>query len=225
MNQNPAPVLSSELTSPKVPDDVSYQDAASVSSCEQEESVFNSATGQGTPASLSEIDWGQALRENEQWLRTIIAARVGERAAVEEVFQEVSLATIRQKAPLQDPTKVSAWLYRLAVTQSLLYRRSAGRKRKLIDRYTQRVPLVEHDVRQKDPLEWLIDQERCDNVKKAMARLPQREKDLLLLKYVHDCSYRDMADKLGISVSAVQARLHRARALLRDTLLSIEGKE
>lgn len=169
-------------------------------------------------AKLASIDWEAALRENENWLRTIIAARVGERAAVEEVFQEVSLATIRQKAPLQDPTKISPWLYRIAVMQSLLYRRKMGRKRRLMDRYTEKVTNAGQDSKQEEPLSWLLREERRAHVQQALAELPKNQQELLLLKYVHDWSYKMMADKIGTTVSAVQAKLHRARALLREKL-------
>lgn len=173
----------------------------------------------------SPIDWSETLKENESWLRTIIAARVGEAAAVEEVFQEVSLAAIRQKAPIQDKTKVSPWLYRLAVTQSLLYRRTMGRKRNLINRYTEKVPLVEYDQKQVDPLNWLMYEERNQLVKKVIEQLPKKQKELLFLKYVHDWSYKEMAEKLGISISAIQSQLHRARALLRDKLNQMMPEE
>ena len=80
------------------------------------------------------------LASHDRWLRTVVYARVGEVQAVDEVMQEVSLAAVRQQAPINDVEKVTPWLYRLAVTQSLLYRRKQGRRRKLIDRYVQRVP-------------------------------------------------------------------------------------
>ena len=75
-------------------------------------------------------------------------------------MQEVALAAVRQKSPLADPTKVQSWLYRLAVMQSLLYRRKQGRRRKLIDRYAQRNRPTEQDTRQLDPLGWLLSEER-----------------------------------------------------------------
>ena len=81
------------------------------------------------------IDWPSVLAEHERWLRTVVCARLGEPQAIDEVMQEVSLAAIRQRAPISDPAKVGAWLYRLAVRHSLLHRRKQGRKRKLIDRY------------------------------------------------------------------------------------------
>ena len=51
---------------------------------------------------------------------------LGEPQAVDEVMQEVSLAAVRQKAPINDPSKVAAWLYRLAVTQTCCIAASWG---------------------------------------------------------------------------------------------------
>ena len=90
----------------------------------------------------------------------MVYARLGEPQAVDEVMQEVSLAAVRQKAPINDLNKVAAWLYRLAVTQTLLYRRKMGRQRKLVDRFARRNRPSERDNRQEDPLTWLLSEER-----------------------------------------------------------------
>ena len=171
----------------------------------------------GQEASLApNVDWSEALAENDRWLRTVIFARVGERQAVEEVFQEVSLAAVRQQAPLQDASKVAPWLYRTAVTQSLLYRRKAGRRRKLTEQYAEAVRPTEIDTKQVDPLDWLLADERRQMVREGLAMLARRDREILLLKYTEDWSYRQLADHLGISESAVQARLHRARKRMRE---------
>jgi RNA polymerase sigma-70 factor (ECF subfamily) len=147
---------------------------------------------------------------------------VGEPQAIDEVMQDVSLAAVRQHAPLTDPAKVGAWLYRLAVRHSLLYRRKQGRRRKLIDRYAQRYRPSEADNRQADPLDWLLNEERRSLVRAAMARLPKRDAEILLLKYTEDWSYRALAEHLGASESAVETRLHRARQRLRTQLVAID---
>jgi RNA polymerase sigma factor (sigma-70 family) len=174
------------------------------------------------------LDWPRLLEENGTWLRTIVFARVGEPQAVEEVMQEVALAAVRQKAPLLDPTKVQSWLYRLAVVQSLLYRRRQGRRRKLVGRYAERTQPTERDTRQPDPLGWLLSEERHRQVRAALQRLTSRDAEILLLKYTEDWSYREIAIHLGVSESAVEARLHRARERMRAELsvmdvVSVEG--
>jgi RNA polymerase sigma factor (sigma-70 family) len=169
------------------------------------------------------IDWSRALGEHGRWLRTVIGARLGEPQAVEEVMQEVSLAAVRQHAPLNDPEKVAPWLYRLAVRQTLLYRRKQGRRRKMVDSYAQRFHPTEADTRQADPLGWLLAEERRTQVRAAVERLPERDAEILMLKYSEDWSYHALAEHLGISHSAVEARLHRARQRLRTELAAVEA--
>ncbi len=173
-------------------------------------------------AAAGEIDWQAVLAEHDRWLRTVVCARLGEAQAVDDVMQEVAMAAVAQRAPLADPGKVAPWLYRLAVTQSLLYRRKQGRRRKLTGRYAERYRPTEQDSRELDPLEWLLAEERRREVRAALARLSRRDAEILLLKYTEQWSYRELAENLGISQSAVEARLHRARKRLRDQLAARE---
>jgi RNA polymerase sigma factor (sigma-70 family) len=109
-------------------------------------------------------------------------------------------------------------LYRLAVVGSLQYRRRQGRRRKLIERYADRSEPAEINSRERDPLDWLLADERKTMVRQALGQLPRRDAEVLLLKYSEDWSYRQMAEHLGMSESAVEARLHRARQKLRSEL-------
>lgn len=167
-------------------------------------------------AATGGIDWGVVLPQHERWLRAVIFARVKEPQAVDEVMQEVALSAVRQRAPIQDPTKVGPWLYRLAVLSSLMYRRAVGRRKKWLRRYGQHS--TNGHPNDGTPLEWLMRSEREELVRKALATLPARDAELLLLKYTQDWSYQQIADNLGLSFSAVQTRLHRARQRLRMEL-------
>lgn len=171
------------------------------------------------------IDWQAVLAQNQRWLRTVIYARLGQADAVDEVLQEVALAVVRNSAPLRDPAKVAPWLYRLAVTQSLLYRRKLGRRRRLLDRVATRRGDSENDSREADPLEWLLAAERRQLVREALKRLPRRDAELLLLKYSENWSYHQIASHLGLTHGAVESRLHRARAKLREELAAHEAAE
>jgi len=179
----------------------------------------------GEPGDVSDatsIDWPDVLSRNERWLRTVVYARVGDPGAVEEVMQEVALAAVRQSSPIQDVTKVGPWLYRLAIRQSLLFRRKIGRQRKLTDRYADRFRPTECDHRTVSPLGWLLRDERRSQVRSALERLKQKDVEILLLKYDQNWNYHQIAERLGISHSAVEARLHRARQRLRDELAAVE---
>jgi RNA polymerase sigma-70 factor (ECF subfamily) len=158
------------------------------------------------------------LSQHDRWLRTIVLARTGEPQAVDEVMQEVALAAVAQRAPLQDPSKVAPWLYQLAVRQSLMYRRKLGRVRKLTDQYTQQARPEEKGS--DDPLGWLLAAERRQMVRTALASLPEADAEILLLKYTEGWNYHQIAAHLDMSHSAVEAKLHRARQKLRGILTS-----
>ena len=166
------------------------------------------------------IDWQAALAEHNRWLRTIVLARTGEPQAVDEVMQEVALAAVAQRAPLQDPAKVAPWLYQLAVRQSLLYRRKRGRARKLTDHYAQRLRPGE-EGRTPEPLQWLLTAERRQLVRVALRTLPEADAEILLLKYTEGWNYHQIAAHLDMSHSAVEAKLHRARQKLRGALAAV----
>src|SRR5436190_16963263 len=104
------------------------------------------------------VDWVTALQRHGRWLRRVILTRLGERQAVDEVMQEVSLAAVASPAPPADGAQVGAWLYRVAVRQTLLYRRRCGRRRKLVDAFARHAGGAgtgSSDVPD-DPLRWLL---------------------------------------------------------------------
>jgi RNA polymerase sigma-70 factor (ECF subfamily) len=173
----------------------------------------------GEAAGGPRIDWVATLAEHDRWLRTVVLTRLGERQAVDEVMQEVALAAVAQRAPLTDPSRVGAWLYRLAVRLVLLYRRKCGRQRKLIGSYAWHRRAEREVGSGSGPLDWLLQDERDGLVRQALGRLPRRDAEIILLKYTEDWSYKELAERLGITASAVEARLHRARQRLRQALL------
>lgn len=164
------------------------------------------------------IDWPTVLAQNDRWLRTVAAWRLRDRHAVDEVMQEVALAAVRQAAPLNDPGKVAPWLYRLTVRHVLLYRRQRGRAQRLLARYEARGDWGRARMDCADPLSWLLADERQQLVRAALERLPRRDAEILLLKYTEDWTYQQIAEHLGVGHSAVESRLHRARARLRSEL-------
>jgi len=129
------------------------------------------------------VDWAAALQRHAHWLRRVILTRLGERQAVDEVMQEVSLAAVAGTAPHHlDGPQVGAWLYRVAVRQTLLYRRRSGRRRKLVDAFARRLGRADDaGAGPPDPLRWLLSAERAGLVRQAIARLPRLDADVLVL--------------------------------------------
>jgi RNA polymerase sigma-70 factor (ECF subfamily) len=58
-----------------------------------------------------------------------------------------------------------------------------------------------------------------------MEHLPPKLRVLVVLKDVYGLSHEEIAEELGISVSAAKVRLHRGRKRLRDLLYDDSGNE
>ncbi len=155
-----------------------------------------------------------ALAEHGRWLRTVLAARGVDAGELDDVLQEVSRRAVENVDRLRDRERVAPWLYRIAATTALEHRRRSGRRRRrereAMDRQTEREP--------SDPLDWLLRREREALVREAVAKLPGRDAEVLMLKHAEGWSYRQLAEHLGIGEGAVQSRLHRARERLRAEL-------
>ena len=122
--------------------------------------------------SAQPVDWGAALALHQGWLRRVVASRLGEPQAVDEVMQDVALAAVAQRSPLENPARVGVWLYRLAVRHVLIYRRKSGRRRSLVDRYAKRLGVGEIDGAP-SPLGWLVRDERQQLVQERSASCPR----------------------------------------------------
>jgi len=175
---------------------------------------------------LAAIDWGRNLSEHEAWVRRVIAARTGEPRAVDEVWQQVALAAIEQRWPLTDPAKVAPWLHRLAVIAAARYCRAAGCSRRVTKKLAS-LQAANGSRGASDPLALLMRRERLELTRAALSRLPPRDAEILLLKYGERWSYRQIAERLGVTEKAVDCRLLRARAQLRSelALLGIVGDD
>jgi RNA polymerase sigma factor (sigma-70 family) len=76
-------------------------------------------------------------------------------------------------------------------------------------------------------MDMLLRRERHELTHQALARLAPRDAEILLFKYGQRWSYRQIAQRLGITEKAVDARMQRAREKLRIELskLGIEGDD
>ena len=175
-------------------------------------------------ASPTGLDWDAILSVNQRWLRRVVTARLGEPQAIDEVMQDIALAAVTQsqRPAWTNPGHLVGWLYRLTVRQVLMHRRKAGRRRGLIERYVNRGGGIDVDRNESpSPLAWLLLDERKKIVRDALGRLAPRDADLLMLKYTEGWTARQLAERLNLEISTVEARLHRAKRKLRAELSTL----
>lgn len=78
------------------------------------------------------------------------------------------------------------------------------------------------NTRVTDPERQAISQETMDNLLRAIDRLPQWHRNVVLLIDVHGYDYAETADLLGLPLGTIKSRLSRARSSLRQEILQTE---
>ena len=167
---------------------------------------------------MATIDWTAELKQHEPWLRRVLRGRIGNRHEVDDLMQEIALAVFRQKSLPEDPVRVAPWLYRLAVRQAINFHRKMGRKSMAKATADLEVTSNEHE-----PLDWMLNVEQNKAMRDAIMELGVRDREILMLKYTENWSYKQLANHLGIKVKTVEYRLMKARKRLRSLILSRVG--
>jgi RNA polymerase sigma-70 factor (sigma-E family) len=129
--------------------------------------------------------------------------------AAEDVVQDAFVAMHKSWRRLRDPDKALAYLRQAVVNRA----RSRLRHLKVVDKHAQ---ITIDDAPSAETGALLAVQH--DAIMGAVRRLPQRQREVLVLRYYADMSEAQIAETLGISPGAVKSHASRAVAALRHTL-------
>lgn len=155
-----------------------------------------------------------------------VAHRIlGETADTEEVIQDVFWTVYRKAKSFQGNSQFLTWLYRLTVNAALgKIRRSKKKKEVEYDEFLPKFQkdghhLVRPVVDWSDTLdEKYAEQEIQQLLGKALDQLKPVDKSVIVLSDLEGLSDKEIAAAVGLTVSAVKTRLHRARLFLRGKL-------
>lgn len=145
-------------------------------------------------------------------LLSFLNARLPTRQLAEEVLQDVMLAVWDNAHRFEARSKVKTWLLVIARNRAI----NATRRKKLALIDISKV----FDLRSDDtgPVEVVSRQEIQDKVRTAIKKLPEGQREVLVLVFYHQLTGPEVAEVLDISEGTVKSRLHRAKETLRGLL-------
>jgi len=142
---------------------------------------------------------------------------LGRRGPVEDLVQETFLKALAAIDSLADPGRLGSWLHGIAVKGCLDWLKRKERTTRPFSAIAPGAATPDWPDPARGPDADEID--RREKLLDAVERLPAPYRETLLLFYFDDASYREIAATLGVSEAAVNARLTKARAMLRERLL------
>jgi RNA polymerase sigma-70 factor, ECF subfamily len=137
---------------------------------------------------------------------------MGNHEDASDLSQEVFFRAFRGLAKFKGGSTLGTWLHRIAVNTCL-------------NRIALKSPRTEPlegsqqvDTHSESPSERLLRDERADRVRAAVARLPKKQRAVLILRTYQDLSHQEIAKLLGTTVGAAKANVFHALQNLRKLL-------
>jgi zinc protease len=161
------------------------------------------------------------VRRHQSLVCSVAYSACGNLALSEDVAQETFWTAWQQRASLEQPDRLKAWLCGIARNLAKNARRKASRP--IESAQTQDV-LTELSTDAPDPAEEAVSREEESLVWQALERIPGAYREPLILFYREDQSVAEVARALVLSEDAVKQRLSRGRGMLREQVAElVEG--
>lgn len=150
---------------------------------------------------------------------------MGDRHEAEDQAQEVFIKVYRGIKALDQPATFSGWISRITVNTCL----DALAKQKRRPATTSLAPMKDEgeeapqyaDQQMPTPEQAAVRRELRRCLERTLAELDTTGRAMILLRDIENRPYQELAETLGIGLSAVKMRIHRARLAFQEALARI----
>jgi RNA polymerase sigma-70 factor (sigma-E family) len=151
---------------------------------------------------------------NKDRLVALLTLHCGDRHIAEELAQETLAKVCLRWRSVQQMSSPEAWMFRVALNLANSYWRRLAAERKAKAR------LGGEDTHHPEP-----DPTDAIAVRQALARLPKRQRSVLVLRFYADLSVKEVAETMDMPEGTVKTLTRRALTRLRDDMNPVELKE
>nr|WP_201757303.1 sigma-70 family RNA polymerase sigma factor [Colidextribacter sp. OB.20] len=164
----------------------------------------------------------QLVLDNQNKVYSLALRLVGDREEAADLAQEAFVKAWQGLASFQGESSFATWVYRLTTNVCIDHLR----KKKRREGVEAVVSLDDTDSgwaepvdRESDPQRLLERSERGQALARGLDRLPDWQRQVLVLRELSGLSYQEIGEKLDIDMGTVKSRIARARLNLRKILL------
>ena len=168
----------------------------------------------------------QCVRLYQDKVYSLVFRMLGSQAEAEDVSQEVFVTVFKSIDSFRGDSKFSTWLYRIAANHCknrIKYlKRRAHKQTGELDDAAERELLGSSSStlgqQQASPVEALEGLQLGSIVQRAITKLDEEHRLLLVLRDVEELSYEEIMQVTGLAEGTVKSRLHRARLVLKEEI-------
>ena len=161
----------------------------------------------------------------EKPLYHFIYRMIGDQEEARDICQESFLRAYRSLKGFRQKAKFSSWLYKIAINQCHSWGRKRNRARVIslseIARGDEYAPREEREGASNSPMEATLQRRESKiMVRQALARLPEKQRLIIILKEYQGLKFSEIAQLLRRPVSTVKSRLYAGLVALSAILAS-----
>ncbi len=182
-----------------------------------EESVLLEELRKGNRKAFAEL-----VEINSEGVYRVALRMLNNEQDAEDILQETFIKAFKSLPEFEGRSKLSTWLYRIAVNEALMLIRKRKVNTVSID---EEMETEDGDMVPRQVIDWccmpeaeMLNGESQSAISKAVAHLSPANRAVFILRDLSGLSVRETAETLDISESAVKTRLLRARLDLREQL-------
>jgi RNA polymerase sigma-70 factor, ECF subfamily len=189
----------------------------------QEERELVRLCQSGTESAFEEL-----VRRNQQRMLALVGGILRHREDVEDVVQQVFLKAYVSIKRFDQRAAFSTWLYKIAVNECWDYLRKK-KVRPLVyesDMSEEQVSRLDGIVSAERPPENVSDRAEVRQLlDKMLEKLPEQDRQLLVLKEMEGFSVQELSEILNLNVNTVKVRLFRARGRIMEMYRGRRGAD
>jgi RNA polymerase sigma-70 factor (ECF subfamily) len=158
---------------------------------------------------------------------------VANKEEAEDISQDIFLKVYRSLPALDQPGSFARWLYRVAMNSALDALDKSQRRSRVIASLErppaspgkqETDPLERQAMSAPGPEEQVIQEELRECIKRVLRQLEKNQVRVLMMRDVEDLPYEDIAESLGVGLSATKMRIHRARLAFQKLFMESCGR-
>jgi len=163
---------------------------------------------------ISEAEFEQAFKSHFKALHAYACTILKEEAAAEEIVQQVFFKLWEKKEQVHIQQSVSAYLYRSVYNESLNYL-----KHQKVKKAHQSHTLYTSGTSSEQVSRKVIARELEAKIAEALNQLPEQCRTIFQMSRFEELKYREIADRLNLSVKTVENQMGKALRIMRTQLI------
>lgn len=151
------------------------------------------------------------FRHNWAWLKGLVYSIVQNADDIDDILQDICVRVISNIKSLRRPERFRPWLAILARRQALRYRQQKAQRQMPLN---MELADLESESGSTQFIDNIEQRRQYQLILSAVRSLPEKYRQVFILKNISDLTYRQIAEILDVPVTTVQIRLVRARRML-----------